>query len=283
MRIKNITLLLKIICLCFLTNSSFGQFQNYRADKIDSITFANVKKSLNDLNTDAYLKEVYRNGSTSIPYRLLLPKQKNSQEKYPLVITFHNSTRVGTDNENQLEPFAKIWLRDEIRNKYPCYVLAPQFSKRSSNYETNAQGILVSKPSEDVFTLTKLIEQIGKEHSDVDQNRIYLVGYSMGASTAQNLMRIEPDKFAAMVSVAAVPDLSAIDKFKNKNIWLIHGEKDDDNPYTGSVVLYQKLKGNKNLIFTTFTYLHHNNIVIPFLANDEIPKWLFTQRTTWKK
>ncbi|MGV0831078.1 hypothetical protein ACTS9D_02485 [Empedobacter brevis] len=100
----------------------------------------------------------------------------------------------------------------------------------------------------------------------------------MGASTAQNLLNSTPDKFAAIVSIAAVPDFSNLKNIQNKNIWLIHGEQDEDNPYNGSVELFRKLNTNKNLVFTTFSHLNHHNIVIPFLTTDEIPKWLFDKR-----
>jgi len=177
-----------------------------------------------------------------------------------------------------LEPFAKIWLREEIYEKFPCYVVAPQFNKRSTNYETNAEGIQISKPSNEVSALLNLIKKLEKEFPNIDKNRIYLIGYSMGGSTAQNLMNLQPNTFAAVVSVASVPDLSNLNKIKEKNIWLIHGKNDDENPYIGSVELYNKLSSDKNLIFTTFTNLNHNNIVIPFLITDEIPKWLFEKR-----
>jgi predicted peptidase len=91
-------------------------------------------------------------------------------------------------------------------------------------------------------------------------------------------MNLQPNSFAAVVSVAAVPDFSNLNEIKGKNIWLIHGQKDDENPYIGSIELYNKLSSDKNLIFTTFTNLNHNNIVIPFLITDEIPKWLFEKR-----
>jgi len=41
-----------------------------------------------------------------------------------------------------------------------------------------------------------------------------------------------------------------------------------------SVELYNKHSPN-NLNFRTLTNLNHNNIVVPFLITDEIPKWLF--------
>ncbi|MEG1666663.1 prolyl oligopeptidase family serine peptidase [Chryseobacterium sp.] len=273
-----ITQNLIILLLITSINLFFAQKKEFRDTEVDSLTFLNNRKLLNSLNTDKFQKKIFAENDIQIPYRFLTPKSHFVNQKYPLVITFHNSTRIGNDNENQLEPFAKIWLRDEIYEKYPCYVVAPQFNKRSTNYEMNEQGVQISKPSNEVFALLKLIKNLEKQYPNIDKNRIYLIGYSMGGSTAQNLMNLNPNTFAAVVSVAAVPDLSNLNKIKDKNIWLIHGKQDDENPYIGSVELYNKLSTNKNLIFTTFTHLHHNNIVIPFLVTDEIPKWLFEKR-----
>jgi predicted peptidase len=267
-----------ILLLIFIVNQAFAQKKEFRDTEVDTLTFLNNRKIVNSLNTDTFQKKTFVDNEINIPYRFLTPKNNSKNKKFPLVITFHNSTRIGNDNENQLEPFAKIWLRDEIYEKFPCYVVAPQFNKRSTNYEINKEGIQVSKPSNEVSALLKLIQDLEKEYPNIDKNRIYLIGYSMGGSTAQNLMNLQPDTFAAVVSVAAVPDLSNLNKMKEKNIWLIHGKNDDENPYIGSVELYNKLSSDKNLIFTTFTNLNHNNIVIPFLITDEIPKWLFEKR-----
>lgn len=268
-------LILILLCLFTTSNLTFAQKKEFRDTKVDSLTFISNRKLLNSLDKEKFQRKTYMEKDFQIPYRLLTPKNNDKNRNFPLVITFHNSTRIGNDNENQLEPFAKIWLRNEIYDNYQCYVIAPQFNKRSSNYEKNNDSIQISKPSDAVFCLLNLIKNVEKEYPNIDKDRIYLVGYSMGASTAQNLMNIKPDKFAALVSVAAVPDFSNLKKISKKNIWLIHGEKDNENPYIGSIELFDKLSSNKNLIFTTFNNLNHNNILIPFLVTEEIPKWLF--------
>ncbi|MES2448332.1 MAG: phospholipase [Bacteroidota bacterium] len=245
---------------------------------VDSTTFVNTKNKINQLSIESFKKQKFTQQQVELPYRLLLPKNYNQSQKYPLVITFHNSTRIGNDNEKQLEPLAKIWLRPEIYDNYPCFVIAPQFNKRSSNYTKQADGFLSSIPSDDVNLVLKLIDSISLKYSNIDKSRIYLVGYSMGASTAQNLMTIAAKKFAAIVSIAAVPDLSNLRAFKNKNMLLIHGQNDTENPYNGSVELAKKLKNNKKLIFKTYINLNHDNINIPFLLSDEIPEWLFKQK-----
>lgn len=266
------------ILLTFISSLIFSQNIEIKNIIVDSITFLNNRRLLNSLPTEAFKKKTFSNDSILIPYRILFPKNNYKKQKFPLIITFHNSTRIGNDNENQLEHLAKIWLRKDIYAKYNCYVVAPQFSKRSSIYEKNNAQVLVSTPSKEVYAILDLIKQLQIEFPNIDSKRVYLVGYSMGGSTVQNLLSLQPNYFAAIVSIAGVPDFTNLKNINNKGIWLIHGQNDIDNPYNGSLELSNKLYSNKKLRFTTFTNLNHGNIVIPFLVTEEIPKWLFRQK-----
>lgn len=258
------------------TFTASAQQQVFNDTFPDSLTASKTRKQLNDLSADQYLKQTFVKGATSLNYRLLLPEGYSGSVKYPLVITFHNSTRIGTNNESQLEPLARIWLRPDIRQQYPAFVIAPHFRTRSSNYYPDSTlHCLISKPSEDVYLLLELIREVKNKYPGIDTNRIYLVGYSMGASTAQNLMNIAPKTFAAMVSIAAVPDFLNLKGVKRKPVWLIHGLHDDENAYKGSELLYRAMKGNPNLLFTTYNKLDHNLITIPLLLTSQIPAWLF--------
>ncbi|WP_222164743.1 carboxylesterase family protein [Edaphocola aurantiacus] len=266
-----------------LTCSGLASAQQhvFRQDKPDSLTIARNRTAVLQLSAAPFLKGSFSAEDITIPYRLLLPRQMNRLRQYPLVIMLHNSGKIGTDNELQLDPLARTWLRTAIQEQFPAFVLAPQFARRSSNYHPD-KGIQVSAPSADVAAILDLLHKLEQEYPNIDRSRIYLVGYSMGASTAQNLMSFAPERFAAMVSIAAVPDISNLKAFSHKPIWLIHGQQDNDNPYSGSVYLFNKLKGNKQLVFTTYTELNHNNITIPFLASDAIPRWLFRQKINTK-
>ncbi|MEJ5056543.1 carboxylesterase family protein [Sphingobacterium sp. MYb382] len=257
----------------------FAKGQTHFVDKtvVDSLSFAQVRSVINVLPTDLFEKHIYKQGDKELPYRLLLPKNYKKGEKYPLVITLHNSSRIGNDNEKQLEHLAKIWTRPEIYSTYNALVVVPQFNERSSLYDKDANGILVSKASDDVQLVLDLLSELEHDYR-IDRAKVYLVGYSMGASTAQNLMNMAPNKFTGIVSIAAVPDFSNLTAWKVKRILLVHGEKDTDNPYQGSEELFAKLKGRKNVTFKTYTNLNHATITIPFLLNDEIPNWLFKKR-----
>ena len=271
---------MKQILLCsflFCSGLSTAQQHLTKNEGIDSLTAVQVKAKANELSGAAFLKGFYTSGTTKLPYRLLLPPAGATGQKYPLVIILHHSGKIASDNEAQLDPLAKTWLRETVRKRFPAYVLAPQFAQRSSNYHPE-NGILVSKPSADVAAVLELISSLEQQYPDIDRSRIYLMGYSMGGSTTQNLMSLAPQRFAALVSIAGVPDVSALQAFQHKPIWLIHGQQDDDNPYSGSVYLFQKLKGNKQLLFTTYSQLNHGNITVPFLQSDAIAEWLFRHK-----
>ncbi|RXF67663.1 alpha/beta fold hydrolase [Arcticibacter tournemirensis] len=269
-----ILIVLWVLAISVSSNAQIHIFDNL---KVDSLGFTNSRNEINNLPNTLFEKHVFRQANKELPYRLLLPKNYNKKQKYPVIVTLHNSSRIGSDNEKQLEHLSKIWIRPEIYRKYNVVVIAPQFNTRSSIYAENQSGILSSKSFDDIHLVVELINQIEKEHN-IDKSKIYLVGYSMGASTAQNLINLYPEKFAAIVSIAAVPDFSNLKAWKHKNIYLIHGKNDVDNPYKGSEELFSRLKHNKNVIFKTYNNLDHHNITIPFLLSDEIPNWLFKEQ-----
>jgi predicted peptidase len=130
------------------------------------------------------------------------------------------------------------------------------------------------------LALPELIKKITAEYPEIDKNRIYLVGYSYGSFYSSGFTKYYSRNIRSNRFYCRSSNFSNLDKIRNKKIWLIHGGEDNENPYAGSEMLYKKLNGNKNLLFTTYTYLNHNNIMIPFLLNDEIPKWLFEKENS---
>ena len=266
-----------LILILIINVSAFSQNHFFDKTEIDSLTFTKTRNQINQLPNSMFEKHTFKKSNNELPYRLLLPQNFNNHRKYPVIIALHNSSRIGNDNEKQLEHLSKIWIRPEIYDKYNSIVIVPQFNSRSSIYLKDETGILISKPSTDVKLVLDLLEETESNYK-VDKSRISLVGYSMGASTAQNLINLSPKKFAAIVSVSAVPDFSNIKFWKKKSILLIHGENDIDNPYEGSEILYSRLKGNKKLFFKTYSNLNHHNITIPLLLSEEIPSWLFNQK-----
>ncbi|SOD11520.1 prolyl oligopeptidase family serine peptidase [Pedobacter xixiisoli] len=268
-----------VFCILWIeVNNLQAQLPEIKTISFDSTAFLAKRNELNKIDVSSFAKLNYEVNSLKLPYRLLSPKKIKTGAKYPLVIALHNSTRLGNDNEKQLEPLTRTWLQDEFRTKFPSFVLAPQFEDRPTQYATNeAFGAVTATPQQNLKVLILLVETLMK-NPQIDKERIYLIGYSMGGSTAQHLLSQKPDWFAATISVAGVPDVSNLPNIKNKPIWLIHGRKDDENPFNGSNKLFAQLKGNKKARFTIYENLDHNTINFPLLGTDELAKWLFKWR-----
>ncbi len=268
----------KQLILCYyllIALPLYAQKSEVKTLSFDSTAFALSRKQLSALDAKSFEKLSYNSSVTTLPYRLLSPKNIEGNTKYPLIIALHNSSRLGTDNENQLEPLTRTWLNEEMRTKFPAFVLAPQFETRPTQYAFNeAYQVMTATPQQNLQALLQLITTISK-NPQIDPKRIYLIGYSMGGSTVQHLLSQKPELFAAAIAVAGVPDFSNLASIKHKPIWVIHGKQDDENPFAGSQKLFELLKGNAKARFTIYENLNHNNINYPLLSTNELAKWLF--------
>src|SRR5687767_11611959 len=62
----------------------------------------------------------------TLGYRLLKPKNFDPANKYPLVLFLHGAGERGSDNQLQLKHGAPLFLKPEVRNRFRCFVVAPQ-------------------------------------------------------------------------------------------------------------------------------------------------------------
>ncbi|MGZ3873334.1 MAG: prolyl oligopeptidase family serine peptidase [Mucilaginibacter sp.] len=110
----------------------------------------------------------------------------------------------------------------------------------------------------------------------IDPRKIYVIGFSMGASTAINAMGQRPDLFAAAVSISGIPEFDQLDVIALKPIWFIHGDADTENPIASDALFYKKLQEQKarNIRYWQVEGLQHE-IYPELYMTDEIPKWLW--------
>jgi predicted peptidase len=62
----------------------------------------------------------------TLPYRILFPQNFDPAKKYPLILLLHGAGERGTDNQAQLNPSGKLFLKPEVRQQYPAIVVIPQ-------------------------------------------------------------------------------------------------------------------------------------------------------------
>lgn len=212
----------------------------------------------------------------SIPYRLLSPAAQG-QVKLPLVIALHASGGVGTDNVSQVGPFIRSWAAPTIAREFPSYVVAPQFPTRSANY-TGDGSARVANPSDHLADVLALVEDL-KRRLPIDPQRVYLVGFSMGASAAIIAAATKPRAFAGVVAFSGVPPQRSLAKQAAKVPFLIvHGTADRENPYAASRSWADALaSAGGSPMLVAYDGMDHKISPDQFLAS-EWRTWLFSQR-----
>lgn len=264
-----------LLCGILSCNKSIHTFGKTTIEKsVDSIYLKRRIAEIKGLNTEVFTKGSFKGaGYTPIVYRLLKPK--NTNRKFPLVIVFHGSNAVGNDNTSQLGILAKLFAMDEIQAKYPAFVLAPQFPSRSSNYVMDqSRNVLTSVPQPCLTTALQLIDSL-KSNLNIDVSRIYLIGFSMGASSVINALSLKPDLFAAGISISGIPQFDKVKTLTNIPIWLIHGNMDTENPFNSDEQFFEEVKYSNRTRFWEFDNLAHNDIFASAILTDELPHWLF--------
>ncbi|RBL92417.1 carboxylesterase family protein [Chitinophaga flava] len=223
---------------------------------------------------DAHVFQPYQ--FRTIKYRLLTPLSVGRNKRYPLVLVLHGSGAVGTDNISQLGILAKMWAMQDIRKDYPAYVVAPQFPERSSNYVMDSiRGMLVSVPGPNTNTVLQLIDSL-KQVLSVDTNRIYVIGFSMGASSVYNSIGLRPGLFAAGVAVSGIPDFNHLPVLASTPLWTIHGNADHENPFRTDSLLQQTLRGSRQRFWEADQLGHE--IYSELYTTAILPAWLFSQQ-----
>ncbi|RXK86203.1 carboxylesterase family protein [Filimonas effusa] len=240
-----------------------------------------IRAGINKISNDSFTAYIYTGKvNDTVRYRALKPLKENAARKFPLVLILPTSGGIGTDNTSQLNALVKMWAQPALRSAYPAYVVAPQFSQRSSNYTMNRQkGILVSIPSVCLANALDLVDSLCNVWP-VDKSRIYVMGFSMGASATINVLGLRPDLFTAGIAISGIPDFDYIHPLLNKPIWFVHGNADDENPFaTDSVMLHTLREMHAtHKRFWEIDKLAHE-VYPPLYTTNLIPEWLFKQRS----
>lgn len=141
---------------------------------------------------------------------LLLPEGYPGARKYPLVVFIADDSTVGKETDAPLRQGygGIIWAAEEHQARHKCIVLVPQYP----------QKIVDDRSGKTAATYIDLTESLIRALSDgfqVDKNRIYLTGQSMGCMALMAIAAKHPELFAAELFVAGqgeLPELGGLTK-----------------------------------------------------------------------
>ncbi len=247
-------------------------------------------------------RKVFRQDEkTALPYRLLRPvnglpstavegvrrdaegrlvDDRGRPVRVPLVVFLHGAGERGYDNDRQLINGVLAFVEEEQWMRHPCYVLAPQCppDARWSGADIRTAVTWSDTPTTPMRMLIALIEQLLRQHPDIDPERIYLTGLSMGGAGVFDLLMRRPEWFAAAIPLCGGGAPQQAHRIRSVALWVFHGRLDEVVPsYRSRRIVEALRRQGQQVRYTEYEGLAHA-IWYPTYYNPEVMHWLFTQR-----
>lgn len=183
-----------------------------------------------------------------------------SNGELPLIIYLHGAGSRGDD----LSSMAHVGPIGELENgrEIPAKIIAPQCSGNTWF---------------ELFETLIDFAETAASANDIDKNRIYLTGVSMGSYAAWQLAMVLPQMFAALVAVCGGGMYWNAARLTNMPIWAFHGALDDIVLPEESLKMVRAInKNGGNAKITIFPHADHNAWDSAY-SLDEMWDWIFSQ------
>lgn len=199
-----------------------------------------------------------------LPFLLRVPTTLKSGGKVPLLIFLHGSGEKGNDNKKQLKHDPTKLAPNDVFEKNPMIVVAPQCPEDQFWSGQTLEGVI------------KLVKDFQKE-LPVDPQRIYITGLSMGGYGTWSALAAEPRLFAAAVPISGGGDPSAVRKFDKVPIWAFHNDGDPTVKVDGSRAMIAALKkAGADPKYTEYQSTQHDAWTSTY-KDPALWEWLVTQ------
>jgi predicted peptidase len=214
-------------------------------------------------------------------YRLLKPATIKSGEKYPIVLFLHGAGERGDDNKNQLQYLPELMAREDYRQKFPCFLIAPQCRNGKKWVEVDWSSLTTEMPKEagdQMKVVLQILDDVLKNYP-VDKSRIYLTGLSMGGYGSWDLSMRYPERFAAVVPICGGGDESHADRLIKVPVWAVHGDQDKAVPVARSRNMIEAIKkAGGQPKYTEMPGVGHNSWTPAYTDPTGVVPWMFEQR-----
>ena len=197
---------------------------------------------------------------------LYVPENYNGSKSYPLIIYLHGHTDTTTWNLG--------WYNEPILSKDPCIVLTPECPEEEiygwgSSYDPRISPMMA-----------KTFEMIDRTEKafNLDEDRYYIYGISMGGYGTYGVIQKYPGMFAAGYVECGAGSIDIAPVLSEIPFWIFHGSEDPVVPVEAARNLYQAVLNNGGLQirYTEYEGVSHNTW--DFVRYETtLPWWLLAQ------
>lgn len=171
-----------------------------------------------------------------MPYHLYVPTTYTPAHVYPLIVALHG---LGANEDSMLSVLYGI---PKLAEQHGYIVAAPLGYRVDAGYgafrpagQTNRRADL---SEQDVLEVIQLVKQQYK----IDENRIYLMGHSMGGYGTWALAAAHPEIWAALGPISGGGNPVSVEKMKAIPEIVVHGDADDVVPVMSSRMMVEAMK-----------------------------------------
>ena len=181
----------------------------------------------NSQDLELFEKKTFEFEKETLSYRILKPLNYNSNKQYPVHLFLHGAGERGNDNVSQLVHGGKLFLKKENREQYNSWVIFPQAQKNDWwGYKDPYKFDYNVKESKAMSLVVKLMDDF-TQRKDVDPNKVFVSGLSMGGMGTFVILNLRPEMFAAATPICGDGDPSLVSNYSKKvPVWIFHGSDD---------------------------------------------------------
>lgn len=230
---------------------------------------------------DVMTKEIFTDKNNfTLPYRLYVPENYTPDKKYDFLLFLHGAGERGDDNELQIKYNVGIIERIINDDTRDCIIAAPQCPNEMQWVDTpwadGSYTLADVPPSRPIQAVDELLTELTQKYN-IDQNRMYVSGISMGGFGSWNMLMRRPEVFAAAVIVCGGADPICAEVIKHIPVRTFHSDNDPSVPVSGTREMVAALK-NVNADVEYIEYQSDNHDCWTDAFNEPwLIDWLFSQ------
>ena len=236
---------------------------------------------------DVYLDFIagqHVDGTKTMYFRLFRPDQFDNGTDYPLIVFLHWNSGQGDDNQKQIAdtshhymPGIQPWIDNQT--EHPAFVLAPQCPLNNvwvdSHWSYGSYDLDTVPESDDLGYVVRVINDLIDTYN-IDENRIFVTGLSMGGMGTWDIMLRHPNLFVAGMPVCGCGSPGHAVNIQDVPIWAFHGALDTTISVEGSRDMVSALNNiNGDIHYTEYPDKGHDISGLAYTDSEAIA-WVYS-------
>ena len=226
-------------------------------------------------------KREFTNNGYTLKYCIYVPKNYDCGETYPLMLFLHGAGERGSDNELQLAVAIQSMFNDPTSPVYDSIVIAPQCPEDTQWVLTpwyNVNYSIAETPESIQLETVCMVLDECMDNYNVDPDRVYVTGISMGGYGTWDMLSRHGARFAAGLPICGGGDTAYAKLLKRIPIRTFHGSEDGAVPVLGTRRMFAAIKnaGGELIDYTELDGWDHG--IWDYVYSDRRNiDWLFAQ------